>query len=99
MIKKIFLFLALVAICSAKLNLLVNLSRGQFCEIILILDHWFRRFHLKIFLILSSTNHFSAEQNHLCNFDRGHHEEHFCEIILNLDQWFRIRRHLNTFII
>ena len=31
----------------------------------------------------------SAEQNHLCNFGRGHHGEHFCEIILNLDQWLR----------
>ena len=34
------------------------------------------------------------EQNHLCNFGRGHHEEHFCEIIFNLDQWFRRRCHL-----
>ena len=30
----------------------------------------------------------SADQNYLCNFDRGH-EEHFCDFILNLDQWFR----------
>ena len=48
---------------------------------------------------------FSAEQNHLCNFGRGHHEEDFCELILNLDQmsfkdishldkWFRRRCHL-----
>ena len=34
-----------------------------------------------------------AEQNHLCKFGRGHHEEHFFEIILHLDQWFR-RCHL-----
>ena len=27
-----------------------------------------------------------AEQNHLCNFVRGHHEEQICEIILNLDK-------------
>ena len=40
----------------------------------------------------------SAEQNNLCNFSRGHLEEHFCEIILNLDQWFR-RCHLKTFLI
>ena len=40
---------------------------------------------------------FSAEQNHLCNFGKGHHEEHFCEIILNLDKWFRICQ-LNTFL-
>ena len=26
----------------------------------------------------------------LCNFGRGHYEEHFCEIILDLDQ--RLRR-------
>ena len=32
-----------------------------------------------------------AEQNHLCNFGRNHHEEQFCEIIFNLDQWFRKR--------
>ena len=38
-----------------------------------------------------------AEQNHLCNFGRGHHEEHFCEIILNLDQCFR-RCRLKAFI-
>ena len=30
-----------------------------------------------------------VEQNHLCNFRRGHHEEQNSEIILNLDQWFR----------
>ena len=40
----------------------------------------------------------SVEQNHLCNFDRGHHEEQFCEIVLSLDQWFR-RCHLKTFLI
>ena len=28
----------------------------------------------------------SAEQNHLCNFGRGHYEKYFCESILNLDQ-------------
>ena len=28
----------------------------------------------------------SAKQNSLCNFGRGHYEEHFCDIILNLDQ-------------
>ena len=32
---------------------------------------------------------YSTEENHLCNFGRGHYEEHFCEVILNLDQWFR----------
>ena len=33
----------------------------------------------------------SAEQNHLCNFERCHHEQQFCDIILNLDQWSRRR--------
>ena len=31
----------------------------------------------------------STEQNHLCNYGRGYHEEQFCEIILNLDHWLR----------
>ena len=34
------------------------------------------------------------EQNHLCNFERGHHGEHSSEVNLNLDQWFRGRCHL-----
>ena len=41
----------------------------------------------------------SAEQNHLCNFGSGYHEEQFCEIILNLDQWFRRRCILKIFLI
>ena len=32
---------------------------------------------------------YSAEQNNVCNFGRGHYEEQFCKIILNLDQWYR----------
>ena len=40
----------------------------------------------------------SAEQNQLCNFGRGHHEEQFCEIILNLDQWFK-RYRLKIFLV
>ena len=39
-----------------------------------------------------------AEQNHLCNFDRKHHEEQLCEIILNLNQWFK-RFHLKIVLI
>ena len=35
------------------------------------------------------------EQNRLCNFGRGYHEEQFSEIILNLDHWFRRRCGLN----
>ena len=38
------------------------------------------------------------EQNHLCNFSQGHHEEQFCELILNLDQWFRRGCHLKDFL-
>ena len=41
----------------------------------------------------------SAEQNHLCNFGRGHYEKQFCEIILNLDQWFRRKCLLKIFLI
>ena len=41
----------------------------------------------------------SAEQNHLCNFGRRHHEEQFCDIILNLDQWFRRCFFLKIFLI
>ena len=29
------------------------------------------------------------EQNQLCNYARGHYEEHFFEMILNLDRWFK----------
>ena len=32
-----------------------------------------------------------AKLNHLCNFERRHHEEQFSELILNLDQWFSKR--------
>ena len=45
-------------------------GRGQhednFCEIILILDQWFRRFHLKIFLIYSSANPFFWHSKTIC---------------------------------
>ena len=40
----------------------------------------------------------SAEQNHLCNYGRRHHEIQICEIILNLVQWFLIRCHLKIFL-
>ena len=38
--------------------------------------------------VFNSGGHFvsRAEQNSLCNFVRGHNEEHFCEIILTSDQ-------------
>ena len=41
----------------------------------------------------------SAEQNHLCNFGRRHHEKQFGEIIMNLDQWFKRRCGLKVFLI
>ena len=41
----------------------------------------------------------SAEQYHLRNFGRMHHEEKICEIILNLDQWFRRKCRLKIFLI
>ena len=49
--------------CSAECNHLFNLGRGyyeeQFCEIILNLDHWFRRkCRLKVFFIWSSGSPF-----------------------------------------
>ena len=63
----------------------------QFCDIILNLDQWFRRCHLKTFLFLSSGQPLcSAERKHLCNFDRRCQQ--FCKIILNLDQWFSGKR-------
>ena len=30
----------------------------------------------------------SAEQNHWCNFGRGHYGKQLCDILLNLDQRF-----------
>ena len=89
--------------CSAEQNHLCNFGRGfyeeQFCGIILNLDQWFKRCHLKIFVYQELWQPFcSAEWNHLCNFGRRHHEEEFCEIILNLDQWFK-RSPLNVFLI
>ena len=55
----------------------------QFCEIILNQEMSFKDiFYKELCLPLCS-----AEQNHLCNFGRGYHEQ-FCEIISNLGQWF-----------
>ena len=38
-----------------------------------------------------------ADRKHLCNFGRGHHDEHFYEFILNFDQCFRRRCRLKIF--
>ena len=46
--------------------------------------------------IYSSDGNFSANQNHLCTFSRGHYEEHFCEIIFNFDQTIPPRQTLLT---
>ena len=51
------------------------------CEIILNLDKWLRRCHLKDFISGALAASCSVEQNHLCNFERGRHVEHSCEII------------------
>ena len=76
---------------SLELNHLCNFGsvqhKEQFCEVILNLNQWFRRCHLKTFLIKSSGGPFCLlERNHLCNFGRVNHMEHLCEIILNLVQ-------------
>ena len=39
----------------------------------------------------------SVKRNHLCNFGRGHYEEHFCKFVSNLGQWFRRRCRLKDF--
>ena len=35
----------------------------------------------------------------LCNFCRGHYEEHFCNIFLNLNQWCRRSCRFKIFLI
>ena len=42
---------------------------------------------------------YSVDWNHLCNFERRHHEEQSCEINLNSDQWFRRKCRLKVFLI
>ena len=78
-------------------NQLCNLCRGhheeQFCKIILNMK-WIRRccLNIKDNSYLELWRPFcSAEQNHKCNFGRGHHdhEEQFCAIILNLNPQLR----------
>ena len=66
--------------CSGELNHLCNFRRRhheeQFCEIILNLDQWFRRCHLKIIHSLELLRLFcSAEQGHLCNFGKAYSEK------------------------
>ena len=41
----------------------------------------------------------SVEQNHLCNFGKGHNEEQFCEVVLNVDKRFRRKYNQNTFLV
>ena len=60
----------------------------QFCEIILNLDQWFRRCHLKIFLIWRSCSPFVQQNGTISAI---WYEEQICEIILSLDQWLRKR--------
>ena len=77
------------------MNHLCNFSNGyhkeQFCKIILNLDQWFRRCHLKDFYLELWRPSCSGSVTILCNFGRGHYGEHSSEIILNFDQWFRWR--------
>ena len=40
-----------------------------------------------------------VQQNHLCNFERGHHGKYSCEVIWNLEQWFKRRCRSKTFLI
>ena len=53
--QKIFLFLTLLVMLFSQTEPCDIFKRreheGPFCEVILILDQWFRRFHLKNFLI------------------------------------------------
>ena len=49
----------------------------HFCEIILNLDQWFRRCHLKDISYLELWRPFCPEEwNQMCNYARGHYEEH-----------------------
>ena len=44
-------------------------------------DQWFRRrCLLKISYLKLWQPSCSVERNHLCNCERGHHEEHSCEV-------------------
>ena len=68
------------------------MQEEQFCEIILILDQWFRRrCHLKYFLSgnLAALVFVGAEL--FSCLGRGHYCKPSCEVILNLDLWFRKR--------
>ena len=77
-------FLALVAMLFSQAEPSDQFRRWQnedhFYEIILILD---RRIMVQeisfedISYLELWQNRISAEQNHLCNFGRGHHEKHF----------------------
>ena len=42
---------------------------------------------------------YSVDWNHLCNFERRHHEEQSRAIILKLDQWFRRKCRLKVLLI
>ena len=71
-------------------NHLCNFGKGHhehFCEIILNLNQWLKRCHLKDFLPRAPTA--LIGRNNLCNFGRGHYGEQSCETDLNLDQWLR----------
>ena len=56
--------------CSAERNHLCDFGRRhheeQFCEITLNLDQWFKRCHLKVFLIWSSGSPFVQQSRTIC---------------------------------
>ena len=66
-------------LCLVERNHLCNFDRRdheeQFWEIIFNLDQWFRRrYRLKIFKMNAANFLSGAEQNHLCNFGKGHYD-------------------------
>ena len=62
------------------------MQEEQFCQIILILDQWFRRrCHLKYFYMGSGGPCARWIRTIICNFGRGHYWKPSCEVILNLD--------------
>ena len=91
--------------CLVEQNRLCNFGRRHheehFCEMILNLEHWFRRrCRLKIILIWSSDGHFVQLSGTIgAMFVNGHNEKQFFARILNFDQWFRRRCRLNVFLI
>ena len=75
------------------------IMRNNSVNFFLILGKWFRICCLKISYLELWQSSCLVQQNHLCNFERWHHEEYSCEVIWNLDQYFKRRCWLKTFLI